>query len=27
VENANFWWDIKIIFATFIAVLKGRGAK
>ena len=26
VENANFWWDIKIIFATVGAVLKGRGA-
>lgn len=25
VDNANFWWDIKIIFATVIAVLKGRG--
>lgn len=27
VENANFWWDIKIIFATVGAVLGGRGAK
>ena len=27
VENANFWWDIKIIFATFGAVLRGYGAK
>jgi len=27
VENANFWWDIKIIFATFGAVLRGRGAR
>ena len=27
VENANFWWDIKIIFATFGAVLRGHGAK
>ena len=27
VENANLWWDIKIIFATFGAVLRGRGAK
>lgn len=27
VENANLWWDIKIFFATFGAVLKGRGAK
>lgn len=27
VENANFWWDIKIIFATVGAVLRGRGAK
>jgi lipopolysaccharide/colanic/teichoic acid biosynthesis glycosyltransferase len=26
VENANFWWDIKIIFATVGAVLRGRGA-
>ena len=27
VENANFWWDIKIIFATVGAVFSGRGAK
>lgn len=27
VENANFWWDIKIIFATVGAVLRGDGAK
>lgn len=27
VENANFWWDIKIVFATVGAVLKRRGAK
>lgn len=27
VENANFWWDIKIMFATVGAVLRGRGAK
>lgn len=27
VENANLLWDIKIIFATVGAVLKGRGAK
>lgn len=27
IENANFWWDIKIMFATVGAVLKGRGAK
>ena len=27
VENANFWWDIKIIFATVGAVLRGHGAK
>lgn len=27
VENANFFWDIKIIFATVGSVLKGRGAK
>lgn len=26
VENASFWWDIKIIFATVGAVLRGRGA-
>ena len=27
VEKANFWWDIRIIFATFIGVLQGRGAQ
>lgn len=27
VENANLLWDIKILFATVGAVLKGRGAK
>ena len=27
VDNANFWWDIKIIFATFGAVLRGKGAQ
>jgi lipopolysaccharide/colanic/teichoic acid biosynthesis glycosyltransferase len=27
VENANFWWDIKIMFATVGAVVRGRGAK
>lgn len=27
VDHANFWWDIKIIFATVGAVLKGDGAK
>ena len=27
VKNANFWWDIKIVFATIGAVLRGRGAK
>ena len=27
VDNANFWWDIKIMFATVGAVLRGRGAK
>ena len=26
-ENANFWWDVKIMFATFGAVLRGKGAK
>ena len=26
-ENANFWWDIKIIFATVGAVIRGSGAK
>lgn len=27
VDHANFWWDLKIIFATVGAVLRGRGAK
>ena len=27
VDHANFWWDIKIIFATVGAVLSRRGAK
>lgn len=27
VENANFWWDIKIMFATVGAVLWGKGAR
>ena len=27
VDNANFWWDMKIIYATFWAVLRGKGAK
>ena len=27
VDHANFWWDIKIIFATFGAALRGHGAK
>jgi len=27
VENANFWWDIKIMFATVRVVLGGIGAK
>jgi len=26
IDNASLWWDIKIIFATFGAVLRGRGA-
>lgn len=26
-ENANFWWDVKIIFATFVSVIRGRGAR
>lgn len=26
VENANFWWDIKIMFATIGAVLSKHGA-
>lgn len=27
VDEANFWWDIKILFATIGAVIKGNGAK
>lgn len=27
VENANFWWDLKIMFATVGVVLQGKGAK
>lgn len=27
VDNANFWWDIKIMFATVGAVLRRHGAK
>ena len=27
VENANFWWDIKIMFATVGAVLRKSGAQ
>ncbi len=27
VEKANLWWDIKIMFATVGAVLRGHGAK
>lgn len=27
IENANLFWDIKIIFATVGSVLRGRGAK
>lgn len=27
VENANFWWDIKIMFATVGAVIGKQGAK
>ena len=27
VDHANFWWDLKIIFATFGAVLKCKGAR
>ena len=27
VRNANFWWDIKIMFATVGSVLRGKGAK
>ena len=26
VRNANFWWDIKIMFATVGSVLRGKGA-
>ena len=26
VENANFWWDVRIFFATFVTVLAGKGA-
>lgn len=27
VDHANYWWDIRIMFATIGAVLKGHGAK
>lgn len=27
VDHASFWWDIKIIFVTFISVFKGEGTK
>jgi lipopolysaccharide/colanic/teichoic acid biosynthesis glycosyltransferase len=27
VDNASFWWDIKIMFATVGTVLRGKGAK
>ncbi len=27
VETANFWWDVKIMFATVGAVVRGHGAK
>ena len=27
VENANFWWDIIIMFATVGRVLSGKGAE
>lgn len=27
VENAGFWWDVKIVFATIGAVIRKRGAK
>lgn len=27
VDNASFWWDVKIVFATVGAVLSGRGAQ
>lgn len=26
-KNANFWWDVKIMFATVGSVIRGRGAK
>lgn len=26
VQEANLWWDIRILFATVFAVLKGKGA-
>lgn len=26
VDNANFWWDLKIVFATIRSLLKGKGA-
>lgn len=27
VDHANLWWDIKIILATVVSVVKGRGAR
>lgn len=27
VQEANLWWDIKILFATVSAVVKGKGAR
>lgn len=27
IENANFWWDIRIIFKTVEAVIRKKGAK
>ena len=27
VDNANFWWDMKIIIVTFFAVIRGKGAR
>lgn len=27
VDNASFWWDVKIMFATVGTVLRGKGAK
>lgn len=27
VDNASFWWDLKIMFATVGTVLRGKGAK